>query len=75
MDINIKECWYESAMQLQFHGKLGQCIFVIKVCVSMLVDAINIHIFTNNTQISWNHKYLGKITSFGDNTSVQKRHL
>ena len=30
------------------------------------------HIFTNNTQISWNHKYLGKITSFVDNTSAWK---
>ena len=61
-------------MQLRFHGKLGQCILYQSLCIDQLVsisfNAIHIHIFTNNTQISWNHKYLGNITSFGDNTSV-----
>ena len=61
--ISLRNGWHKSAMQLQFHDKLGQCILDQSLCINI------------NTQISWNHIYLGKITSFVDNKSVWKCHL
>ena len=68
--IKHQACWHRSAVPFQFHGKFGQCILDRSLLI--LFDTIRIHIFANNTHISWNHKYLGKITSFGDNMSAWK---
>ena len=50
-------------------------ILLIVVCVSMLFDTIHGHIFTQNTQITWNHKYLERLYDFGGNKSARKCRL
>ena len=46
----------------RFHSKLGQCILDRSLCIDVSWHHSRSY-FTNNTQISWNHKYLGKITN------------
>ena len=60
-----KSCWVAYDIGLWPYGSHLWCTWY-----EDFLNAIHVHIFTDNNQISWNHKYWGRITSFGGNESA-----